>query len=366
MEDPVVGLQEERLVAAATHLVDMGWAVVPGVVSAADCARLRDELHAVFTALASAPAPAPAGAPASAPEPLPRMKGIIMEPSALSHAAPVWELRKRAAPYLARLHGDACLVTSMDRVNHMPPRPAEAAPARVGQWLHTDQTPLLNGLHSVQAFVDLCGTGARDGGLVVADRSHRAHHDLLYRQWGVTSADNWFKFTNEQAAYIRAQYNVHKVECPPGSMCIWDSRTFHQNEPVLPGGHERLVVYVCAQPLSVVPPAKLDAVLARRVKAYEERRASSHVPLTHFKLFSKYGRTYGRPRRVYGALPAEPPHLEDDPVLASLVGASRAPCVRWPEGVTQRAPLLTEPLLPADVMVMNQPQLLRRLGGNSA
>jgi hypothetical protein len=123
------------------------------------------------------------------------------------------------------------------------------------------------------------------------------------------------------------------------------------------------------QPLRIVPEAYLGKVLARRIKAFDERRAASHVPLTHFKLFGEHMRTYdkkqpdGSAHRRYASLAGTVHDVSrvTDPGVASLVGASRAPIVRWPGGATERTALLDEPLVAPNVMVMNRPALLARL-----
>ncbi len=345
MEDTVVGIQLTRLQAAAESLARDGYAVVPGVLDVATCARLEAEMTHIIASIAG-------GAGVQ----LPGLKGIIMEPSELSHCGPVWEVRQAAAPYFARLHGTPHVLTSFDRVNVMPAPLRNKAPVN---WLHSDQSPLLNGLHSIQGFIDLKGTSALDGGLIVASCSHRVHHELLYKEWKIDTAENWVKFDDAQRAYIDTHFRVIKVECPPGSLVLWDSRTFHQNEFPRVGGHARMVIYVSMQPLHCVPERVLEKVLTRRVAAFDERRATSHVALTHFKLFGKHMRTYGRPAPVLMV------HEEDmrypaREAIASLVGASRAPVVVWP--AHPHPALLAEPLLPANVMVMTRPQLLARLG----
>ena len=64
-------------------------------------------------------------------------KGIISEPSALSHCKAVWDVRKMLAPYFAQIYGTGDLWCSFDRINIMPD--AKYAPTpKVGQWMHTD------------------------------------------------------------------------------------------------------------------------------------------------------------------------------------------------------------------------------------
>lgn len=107
----------------------------------------------------------------------------------------------------------------------------------------------------------------------------------------------------------------------------------------------------------MVPAKHLQKVLARRVSAFSDLRATSHTALSHFKMFGKRGRTYGNPVRVFHvdreALGV--PSLAGDPVVASLVGADSAPAVRW---TAQHAPLLAEAPLAPEIMVANRTKLL--------
>jgi hypothetical protein len=365
MEDTVTGIQLERLEAAARQLAEDGYAVVPGVLSAHDCSYLYAGLWAAVESLTSEQAtPVRRSDPAThRGDAFPRqIKGIIEEPPALSHCEAVWEARKAAAPYFARLHGTPALASSFDRVNMMPAPTREPVPRN---WMHTDQTPLLNGLHSIQGFIDLRGTGPNDGGLVVAVKSHKQHHALLYGQWGIEEGANWVKFDDAQRAYIDEHFEVVKVECAPGSLVLWDSRTFHQNTPPKMGGHERCVIYTSFQPLTCVPSDRLDKILARRLKAFKELRSASHVALSHFKMFGKSARTYGAPPRKYhiDARALGVPVLAKDPVVASLVGASRAPAVRWD---APHAALLKEPMLPPGLMIAGKKRMLEALADDDA
>jgi hypothetical protein len=288
---------------ALVDLHERGWAVVPGVMSPEACARAQDELwktiEAVTLGRVQRAKPATWSNPAKGG--LRTLHGIVQEPESLYHCKAVWEVRAAAAPAFARLYGDDDLATSMDRLCIYPaPDPANGIRvARAGPWLHTDQSPLREGLACVQGFVDLLGTGELDGGLVVVDRSHKAHQSLLLDEFKVKGdiAKDWYKFTDEEAAVISTRFKTIKVTCPPGSAVIWDSRTFHQNTPPSLGGHARLVVYVCMQPWALIKDAQLrDKARADKLILYAKMRGTSHWPLNN----TPFG-----PTRTYGAEPLE-------------------------------------------------------------
>ena len=373
MEDPITPLQQSRLEQAARDLAKHGYAVIEGVLSPDACeATVSDVWRSIASLTSKWAEPIAHDKPAThrGTKFLPAMKGIIMAPPALSHCGAAWTARKAAAPYFARLHGTANLVASFDRINMMPAPCETCKPMQIKNWLHSDQTPLLKGLHSIQGYIDFKGTGPLDGGLVVADGSHLQHHALLFGEWGIDTADNWIPFFGDKAPAnaldtIKQRFVMHKVECTPGSLVLWDSRTFHQNEPPKMGGHERVVIYTSFQPLSAVPAAKLGAILAKRVDIFKARRATSHIALSHVKQFGEKPRSYGRDLPTYHVDDAAigVPNLANDPVVASLVGASRAPFVIWPCG---RAPLLHEALIAPELMVAARPVLLKALGVTAA
>jgi hypothetical protein len=302
------------------------------------------------------------------------MKGILMEPSDLYHAEPVWRIREAVADYFAALYGTHDLATSFDRIN-MFPAPTEDGRVpvqRIGPWLHTDQTPLRNGRLCIQAFVDLLGTGEKEGGLVVADKSHLQHHTLLYQTWKIKEGKNWcvshmtinshfssrYKFTDTQRAYIEANFTLMKVHCPPRSMVMWDSRVFHQNTPPSLGGHARAIVYVCMQPWAHLgEPKAIAKAKAKKLKAFVDKRGTSHWPLLN-TLFARYARSWGKPLPVYdtSANVIRQPDLDapQNARIAQLAGRTVLPLASAPG----------EPLIGFDAPLMRQSkkQLLKALG----
>ena len=65
------------------------------------------------------------------------------------------------------------------------------------------------------------------------------------------------------------------MNIPKGSLALWDSRTFHQNQYGKPG-EERIVQYVCFLPKS--HPDNKPNIIAKRRKYFNERRTTSHWP----------------------------------------------------------------------------------------
>lgn len=345
MEETISSATAQSIAARSTQAVadlgTKGYAVIPGCLTPEDAQRIYSELWDTIegiTASTLQPLRRTQTAVDIDANGLPGMRGIVMEPSELSHAKPVWDARKASGPYFAALWCTGDLISSFDRVNVMPAVPLDCPPKRVpkvGQWMHTDQTSLREGLMCVQGFVDLLGTGPLDGGLVVAEGSHLHHRRLLYDSWGVYEPDDWYKLTDAQRAHVDANFSIVKVECPPGSLVLWDSRTFHQNTPPQPGGHARAVVYTCMLPRHTLAPPHNLAEYARndtkKRNAFTTMRATSHWP-HRTKLFGKHMQTYGRPVRFFNirADVIQQPDVARDPIVAALACFSDKPAFSYP------------------------------------
>ena len=353
-----------KVAQAARDLEEHGWAVIPDVLAPALATSILNDVWATLEAVSRGRVQRANPSTWRGQDFFKTMKGILMEPSNIYHAAPVWRARQEVAPYFAHLYGDANLGTSFDRINIFPaPSAVGGRVQRVGPWLHTDQTPLRNGRLCVQGFIDFLGTGADDAGLIVADKSHLQHHDLLYKTWRIKEAKNWYKFTDDQRAYIEAHFELKKVHCPPRSLVLWDSRTFHQNTPPLANGHERFVIYVCMQPWAHLGSAKkIEAAKAKKRQAYAGQRGTSHWPLFN-TLFSRFARSFGQPIPDYktDAATIQQPAL-DDPAhwrIAAMVGHTDGACVAKESFSAGEKPLLaTHP----ELLLLNKKALLKLLG----
>lgn len=135
-------------------------------------------------------------------------------------------------------------------------------------WTHTDQAPNKVGVHCYQAFVSL--TSNKERTLIVYENSHNLHEEYM-KERNLTDAKNWLKIDASYLEKIKDTRRVLEVEA--GSLVIWDSRTFHQNQYGRPG-EERIVQYV-----SYLPKEKRSkAMKTKRTKYLEERRTTSHWP----------------------------------------------------------------------------------------
>lgn len=111
-------------------------------------------------------------------------------------------------------------------------------------WTHRDQSCLKKGLQCYQSFVSL--TENQERTLVVYDGSHKLNNE--YSELHPTDEPDDFNIINEDFTdTIKATRKLLHVEA--GSLVLWDSRTFHQNDCGQPGcTEERLVQYLCYLP----------------------------------------------------------------------------------------------------------------------
>ena len=80
------------------------------------------------------------------------------------------------------------------------------------------------------------------------------------------------------------------LNVPAGSLVLWDSRTFHQNQFGFPSEEERIVQYVCYLPKNHVKNTISNQ--SKRLKYFNERRTTTHWPCP-VKVNSKQARTFG-------------------------------------------------------------------------
>jgi ectoine hydroxylase-related dioxygenase (phytanoyl-CoA dioxygenase family) len=169
-------------------------------------------------------------------------------------------------------------------------------------WTHTDQAPDTKGLACVQGFVALTSNEERT--LVVYEGSHLLHESYM-REHDLTGKKNWQLIAPEYLAGISESKRVLKVKA--GSLVLWDSRTFHQNQ-YGKAGEERIVQYVCFLPKAHKSNSKSQQ--QKRIKYYEERRTTSHWPYP-LNVNGLQPRTYGDKALLldYTQMPA--PQLAD-------------------------------------------------------
>ena len=169
-------------------------------------------------------------------------------------------------------------------------------------WTHSDQSPLVNELSCYQGIVSL--TDNRERTLVVYDKTHKIHHKYFLKKKQMTK-DNWQKI---DPLDIEASQELKRIlHVPAGSLVVWDSRTFHQNQYGAPDSEERIVQYVCFKPKNHT--LNTPAMQKKRRKYFEERRTTSHWPCP-IKVNGLQPQTYGDPTKIIDYSTLRKPNLE--------------------------------------------------------
>lgn len=170
-------------------------------------------------------------------------------------------------------------------------------------WTHTDQSSIKKNFECYQGFVSL--TSNKERTLRVYKSSHLLHQEY-FKQKNISNNKNWNLIDNE---YLNAiNDNKINLEVPAGSLVLWDSRTFHQNQYGLPNSEERIVQYICYFPKN----HKLNSkkMSEKRLRYFNEKRTTSHWPCP-IKVNSRQPQTYGDERKIIDYSKLTSPDLED-------------------------------------------------------
>ena len=135
-------------------------------------------------------------------------------------------------------------------------------------WTHTDQAPSKKGLKCIQGFVAL--TDNKERTLVVYEGSHKLHEEYA-KEYNLTSTKDWLLIEHKYLEKISDKKRVLNIKA--GSLVLWDSRTFHQNQyGNNESKEERIVQYI-----SYLPRCNLSKkMLEKRQKYFTDRRTTSH------------------------------------------------------------------------------------------
>jgi len=221
----------------------------------------------------------------------------------VGHQRHAWYIRTR--PNVQRvfkeLWNTESLISSFDGTCHM--RPHDRRKNNI--WTHTDQAPNAKGFMCYQAFVSL--TSNKERTFVAYEGTHE-YHRKYFEEKGIESNDNWQLIDHETIARISDKKRVLDVEA--GSLVLWDSRTFHQNQYSNGdiSNEERIVQYVCFLPSN--HPKNTDAMHKKRLKYFQERRTTSHWPAP-IKVIGLQPRTFGDDSRLINYDQLIKPNLDD-------------------------------------------------------
>jgi hypothetical protein len=171
-------------------------------------------------------------------------------------------------------------------------------------WTHSDQCPKKVGCVCVQGFVALTTNSAST--LVVYEGSQHLHKQYCDDRKLADTKDankDWVRIDPKFLATIQHMKRVLTVKA--GSLVLWDSRTFHQNQY---GScvEERIVQYVCYLPSRGCDKKQQ----AKRQTYFHERRTTSHWPYP-VHVNGKQAQNYGNKDWVLDYSKFKKPQLED-------------------------------------------------------
>ena len=152
-------------------------------------------------------------------------------------------------------------------------------------WTHTDQAPNTKGLACYQGFVSLTDNCERT--LVVYKGTHK-YHETYFKEKNIESSKPWQLIDHQTLSKLSDKKQILNV--PAGSLVLWDSRCFHQNQYGKPMSEERIVQYVCYIPKN--NPKNTKQMKEKRLKYFKERRTTSHWPAP-IRVNSLNPQTYG-------------------------------------------------------------------------
>lgn len=310
-----------------------GLAIVPAVLSSSECDALKDGVWRGLEHITSAwekPLLRDVQSSWSSFYDLYAKHAMLLQHWEIGHLQAVWDVRQNprvCAPFEALWETNADdLLCSFDGLSvHLPPEQTGRGWFRQSK-LHCDQSYQNQGLETVQAWVTANDVREGDATLAYLEGSHRFQPEVAQKfkmgraHWNAMSPD-MIRFYAETCGCA-----LRHVECPAGSMVLWDSRTVHSGREPVRGRaepNERYVVYVC-----MTPRARASAKnVQKRLAAFADKRMTGHCPHAPL-LFPRLPRTYGMALPIMTSVPA--------PLLTArghrLVGFPHAKDVPTPGG----------------------------------
>ena len=152
-------------------------------------------------------------------------------------------------------------------------------------WTHTDQAPDTKEFNCVQGFMSF--TENKERTFVVYEGTHKLHQ-TYFQDRNIQSTKNWQVLDPEYVSSIQERKKVLHVK--PGTLVLWDSRTFHQNQYGAPNTETRMVQYVCFFPKTHIKNTL--AMQEKRRKYLEMRRTTTHWPAP-IQVIALQPNTYG-------------------------------------------------------------------------
>ena len=279
-----------------TYLDDHGVAVIPNVLTEAECVSLRNDIWKELKYVTKNRFDINDITTWRNFYDFYPLHSMLLQHFSLGHMQPVWDIRqhKKVCKVYETIWNTPKedLLVSFDGLSvHLPPEKTKRGWYLGNNWFHTDQSFKKKDKCCIQGFINLYPVNEKDASLTVLEKSHKYHQEFN-STYNINSSDDWYKLQKgEIDFYTKKGCKPYAVKAGIGSMVLWDSRTIHQGkepEKTRPDENFRIVVYVCMMPRSV----SNDKALIKKQKAFNELRLTSHWA-DNPKLFAKTPRTYG-------------------------------------------------------------------------
>ena len=235
---------------------------------------------------------------------------MLLQRYQLTHAQYYWDLRQNTDivdifANLWQVKREELLVSFDGLSLHLPPEKTGTGFYKGNTWYHVDQSLTRNKFECVQSFLTANEIRQGDATLTFLEGSHLLHK-RVGEKFKIENKKDWYKFDTEEYAYYLKNGCAKKcIQCPAGSLVLWDSRCVHAGMESLKERkveNERCIIYLCYLPRSRATAANLK----KKVKALETMRTTSHYPHKP-KLFTINPYTRGKP--LPKTEPIEPPVL---------------------------------------------------------
>lgn len=223
-------------------LDQLGYTVVPGVVTPQDCDKYIGQYYKWVTGFPKWPN---------------SRKGIIHGYHS-GHLDPTWCIRLKAKGVFAQIWKTDKLMTSFDSVaiGRPPENGEEPFDDDKSHWLHLDQESTKYGLHAYQGAVYLEEACIDDWTLHVMEKSHKFFHIFFSENEAAaqkSAEQQFFRLNKTQVKYFEKKgCKTVRVPVPKGGMVLWDSRLVHANAQPLENrnntGRWRYVVFISMTP----------------------------------------------------------------------------------------------------------------------
>lgn len=278
-----------------------GVAVIPSILSDEKCKMLYSMMCQFFEEItAKADVPFQRNEPATYRTLLDLLPshGMLFQWYGVGHAAFHWWLRQQPEVYsifagLWDTPAEDMLVSFDGASFQMLPEGERRGRGRGKHWFHRDQSLKRHGRECVQGWVSALEVAPGDATLCVLTGSHLHSQEIAERYPHLVGSNDWVRLDDEMVAFLKSKgCEEVRIECPAGSLVLWDSRTIHYGaspatDPTC--ARARAVCYVCYLPRSMASAADLR----KKQTAFTSQRTTTHWA-NRAKLFGAFPQTYGK------------------------------------------------------------------------